>query len=98
MGEAVQPRKQQGRQGEERRYSMRNICQRITVRLMKTILTTTDVAKRLGIDASRVRRLAADYGIGQKIGPRAWIFTEKDIAALQSRSTGKAGRPPRMPL
>ena len=60
---------------------------------MTTLLTTTDAATRLGIDASRVRRLAARYGIGQKIGPRTWIFTESDIAALRSHSTGKAGRP-----
>jgi hypothetical protein len=59
------------------------------------ILTTTDAAARLGIHASRVRRLAARYGIGQKIGPRTWVFTEADIAALRTYSTGKSGRPSR---
>lgn len=62
---------------------------------MKSLLTTSQAAARLGIDPSRVRRLAQRYGIGQKIGPRLWVFTDADVAALQSHSTGKSGRPSR---
>lgn len=39
------------------------------------------------------RRLAARYGIGQKVGARAWVFTDDDIERLREISTGKAGRP-----
>jgi activator of 2-hydroxyglutaryl-CoA dehydratase len=57
--------------------------------------STQDTAARLGIDVSRVRRLATAYTIGTKIGPRAWVFTEADITRLQQHATGKAGRPSR---
>jgi predicted DNA-binding transcriptional regulator AlpA len=62
-----------------------------------SLLTTSEVAARLGIHRSRVLRLAKRYGIGQKLGPRAWVFTDADIAALRAHSTGKAGRPPHIP-
>lgn len=60
------------------------------------MLTTTDVAARLGIDPSRVRRLAQTHGIGTKVG-RDWLFTEADVAAMQQHSTGKPGHPPKRP-
>jgi hypothetical protein len=59
------------------------------------IYSTTDTATRLGIDPSRVRRLAERYGIGTKVSARAWIFTDHDIGRLRAISTGKAGRPKR---
>lgn len=56
--------------------------------------TTATAAARLGIDPSRVRRLAHTHGIGTKVG-RDWLFTDADLAALQAHSTGKPGRPPK---
>jgi hypothetical protein len=52
-----------------------------------------EMADRLGIDASRVRRIANRYGIGQRVGQRTLSFTEGDIAKMQAHSTGKSGRP-----
>lgn len=51
-----------------------------------------DAAAKLGVSSSRVRKLAARYNIGSKVGAN-WIFTARQLAALQARSTGKAGRP-----
>jgi hypothetical protein len=62
---------------------------------MTALYSTTDTATRLGIDPSRVRRLAERYGIGTKVGARAWVFTDEDIGRLRAISTGKAGRPQR---
>ncbi len=53
--------------------------------------TTEQAAARLGIDAGHVRRIAKALGIGTKIGERAWMFTDSDIAALRQRDT-KTGR------
>lgn len=63
--------------------------------MTSTLYSTNEAATRLGIDPSRVRRLAERYGIGQKIGPRAWVFTDGDLDRLRSISTGKPGRPKR---
>jgi hypothetical protein len=62
---------------------------------MTALYSTTDTATRLGIDPSRVRRLAEKYGIGTKVGARAWVFTDADIERLRAISTGRAGRPER---
>jgi hypothetical protein len=62
---------------------------------MTALYSTTDTATRLGIDPSRVRRLAERYGIGTKVGARAWVFTDADIERLRAISTGRAGRPKR---
>lgn len=56
------------------------------------VMTTSDVAERLGIDASRVRRLAIKHNIGSKVNERARVFTEGDVAMLQSVRQ-PAGRP-----
>ena len=53
-------------------------------------MTTIEVAERLGISTSRVRRLAEVRKVGHKIG-RDWHFTEADVAAMRVRVTG---RPP----
>lgn len=60
-----------------------------------TLHNTSNVAERLGIDPSRVRRLAQHHAIGTKVGPRSWVFTDEDVDRLRSVSTGKAGRPKR---
>ena len=46
--------------------------------------STAEVAKELGINVSRVRVLASQLRIGRKVG-RAWVFTEEDLQALQTR-------------
>jgi hypothetical protein len=51
---------------------------------MTNLLTTTKVAERLGINSSRVRQLAIAHNIGTKINDRTRVFTEEDIAMLQS--------------
>lgn len=50
--------------------------------------TTTDVAAELGIDESRVRRMAADRGLGYKLG-RDWRFSDDDINAMRERAPGR---------
>ncbi len=57
------------------------------------VITTADAARRLGVHPSRVRRLAERYKIGQKTGSGYLYFTQADLRKLESRSTGKAGRP-----
>lgn len=61
----------------------------------QSLLTTTQVAARLETDSRRVRRLAARWGIGRRIGDRAWLFTEADLTALRTHLPGKPGRPKR---
>lgn len=52
--------------------------------------TTAEVAVRLNLSPSRVRRLAAARNVGTKHG-RDWHFTEADVSAMRVRVTG---RPP----
>ena len=54
------------------------------------VLSARDVAARLGITPERLRRKAAQRGIGQRLG-REWLFSEADVTALAV--PGKAGRP-----
>lgn len=53
-------------------------------------LTTTQVAARLNLSPSRVRRLAVARNVGTKHG-RDWLYTEADVEALRVRVLG---RPP----
>lgn len=55
------------------------------------LLTTNDIAKRLGVTPGRVRQLADARGLGQKLG-NTRIFTEDDVAAMSIR---RWGRPPK---
>ena len=50
--------------------------------------TTTEAAAELGIDESRVRRIASDRGLGYKLG-RDWRFTDGDVEAMRSRVPGR---------
>lgn len=59
------------------------------------ILTTDQMATRLGISPRRVRKIAETYGIGSKLTDRMRVFAESDEARLRQHSTGKPGRPPR---
>lgn len=53
------------------------------------LLTTADVADRLGLTPSRVRALARSRGVGRRVG-RDWLFDASDLERLRER---KAGRP-----
>jgi len=48
------------------------------------VYTTTEAALECGVNASRIRQLAKDLGVGRKAG-RDWIFTETDLRVLKSR-------------
>jgi excisionase family DNA binding protein len=58
------------------------------------LLTTADVAKRLGItEPSRIRQLAISGELkGTKIGPN-WVFEEADVARFE-KNRPPVGRPP----
>lgn len=60
---------------------------------MEDLRSADDAAAEIGIHPSRVRKMAAQYSIGRRIGG-TWVFGPDDIAALRAHSTGKAGRPP----
>lgn len=55
------------------------------------LYTVNQVAQQLGIDASRVRRLAETRGVGRKLGVQ-WVFTADEIDNLRERPAGKAGQ------
>ncbi len=50
--------------------------------------SATAAAAELGIDPSRVRRIAQRRGLGRKLGT-VWVFTDADIAAMRVRVTGR---------
>ena len=67
------------------------------------VLSTADVAKRMGLASASVRRFAI-VGIlkGRKLGARSWVFDEDDVAkfirtydASLDRSLGGGPRGPR---
>lgn len=56
------------------------------------MLTTAQVAERLGLDPSRVRVLAAQGRIvAEKVG-RDWVFSEDAVAAFVPRPPGRPRR------
>jgi hypothetical protein len=61
-----------------------------------SLSTSKHAADLLGISPERVRALARDLGIGQRIG-RDWVFTEEDVERLRQRPIGTPGRKPRKP-
>lgn len=52
------------------------------------LYTTQSAARELGIDQSRVKRMAATRGLGRKLG-RAWLFSREDLEAMRSRKRGR---------
>lgn len=62
------------------------------------MISTTDAAQLLKVDTGRVRRLAARWGIGTKLGPRAWMFTDADLESLRDHLPGVPGRPRLCPI
>lgn len=57
-----------------------------------TILTTKQVAERLGITPRAVRALAERHDIGTKINDRMRVYSDEDVSRLRQRS-GMVGRP-----
>jgi hypothetical protein len=57
--------------------------------------STTEVAKILGIDISRVLRIRASRKLGERRG-REWYFSESEIDNMRIRNPGKpkTSRPP----
>lgn len=51
------------------------------------------VAAELGISARMVRRVAAERGLGTRLGEKTWIFRRADIRELRARAP--RGRPPK---
>lgn len=58
-----------------------------------SILSTTQVAERLGIDPSHVRRLAIRHDIGRKLSERVRVFSDRDVEALRAHLKPGMGRP-----
>lgn len=50
------------------------------------LLTSTQVAAELGVNDSRIRQLARQKQIGQKLG-RDWVFTPEEVEKLRTRKT-----------
>lgn len=58
-------------------------------------LTVNEVAERLGLHNSRVRRICTEHDIGTKKG-RDRLLSEKDVVAI-ARLRGRVGRPAKVP-
>lgn len=54
--------------------------------------TTAQVAEKLDIDQSHVRRLAIKHAIGNKVSDRVRIFSDADMDTLRSKLSGDANR------
>lgn len=66
------------------------------VEAIAELMTASQVAALLGIDRTRVPRLARASGVGWQIEDGGtWLFRPEDVEAIRARSTGKAGRPRR---
>ncbi len=52
--------------------------------MKKGLMNSGEVASKLDLDDSQVRRLAAALGVGFKVG-RNWLFTTEDVKALRQR-------------
>lgn len=77
----------------------RTICERLaheaataaTSAVLHSLMTSGQVAERLGVQRQQVWRLAKSRGLGWHIG-RDIIFTPVELAAMQDR---RPGRPPK---
>ena len=56
------------------------------------LLTSTQVAAELGVNDSRIRQLARQKQIGQKLG-RDWVFTVEEVEKLRTRKTAPGRLP-----
>ena len=64
--------------------------------MMAKVVTPAEMAARLRIHPSAVRRLADRYEIGTKINERMRIYSADDVTKMQLHSTGVPGRPARL--
>lgn len=53
------------------------------------LLTPPQVAAMLGIDRTRVLRLAKSRHVGWQVG-RDWLFRPEDVEAMRARRTGRS--------
>lgn len=63
---------------------------------MTDLATTAQAAATLGISPRTVRNLAKRYGLGFLLGPKALVFTQKDVIVMRQHSTGVPGRPAKL--
>ena len=50
---------------------------------MRSFLSVTAVAKRLGMSARRVREICQEHTIGSTLGGRTRLLTEADVGRIQ---------------
>jgi predicted transcriptional regulator len=53
-----------------------------------------EVARRLGVSNATVRKAAAYYGIGQKIGKMGRVYTPSDVEMLRAKIGPRPGPKP----
>ena len=56
--------------------------------MMTNLHTTQKVADALGISIPRVKQLAVNMQLGQKVG-RDWVFTDEDVERMRQRDDGR---------
>ena len=56
---------------------------------MDRLLTTTQIAARLGITPGRVRQLAQARGLGTLVTPNLRLYTEADAERMRGRTPGR---------
>lgn len=59
---------------------------------MSDLLTTADVARRLGVQPVTIRAAALRHGVGVVVA-HVRLYTEADVARLRAVVPGKPGRP-----
>ena len=58
---------------------------------MTILHTTRQAADALGISVQRVKQLAVQLGVGQKVG-RDWVLSDDDLERLRQRDTRRGRR------
>lgn len=76
-------------------HVMRGLAQRVASdasgETLLSLLTTQDMAERLGVSVQRVRALAKARGVGWQVSRGTWVFLPEDVERLRP---GPVGRPP----
>jgi excisionase family DNA binding protein len=60
---------------------------------LNNLLTTAEVAKRLGVDQSRVRQFIANGQMPAIKKGRDWLIAESDLKAFKRLPKGSPGKP-----
>lgn len=50
-----------------------------------SVYSTETIARQFHVSPSRVRQIARELNLGQKLNPRLFIFTEGEVAIIRSR-------------